>query len=120
MEIHVDALDQGITKITLIGRLDILGVSKIDLKFSAVTGSEKKILVDMGKVEYLASIGIRTLLTGAKTVKMKQGKMVLVNLQPEVSKVLELTGLKEVIPMYVDFQQGCEALNDDSASGSHK
>ena len=112
MEMHVEPLDNTITKVTLIGRLDILGTSKIDLKFSAIAGGEKKILVDMSQVDYLASIGIRTLLMGAKTVKHKNGKMVLLNLQPNVAKVLQVSGLDGVIPCFQDLQQACDALTN--------
>ena len=110
MEMHIEPLDNGITKVTLVGRLDIIGTSQIDIRFSAVAGGEKKILVDMSQVDYLASIGIRTLLTGAKTVKHKHGKMVLFNLQPEVAKVLQVSGLDGVIPSFQDLQQACDAL----------
>lgn len=60
MEMHVEPLGEAITKVTLIGRLDMAGATQIDLKFSVIAGSEKKILVDMSQVDYLASIGIRT------------------------------------------------------------
>ena len=110
MEMHVEPLGEAITKVTLIGRLDMAGAAQIDLKFSVIAGSEKKILVDMSQVDYLASIGIRTLVTGARTAKLKKGKMVLLNLQPNVENVLRISGVVAVLPVFQDLQQACNAL----------
>ena len=110
MEIHTEPFDVAFTIVTLVGRLDITGALQIDRKFSVIAGSEKKILVDMSQVGYIASIGIRILLTGAKTAKLKKGKMVFFNLQPNVENVLKTTGLLEVLPNFQNFKEACDAL----------
>ena len=41
MQIDSETLDHGILKVNLSGRLDILGVQAIDMKFTALRGCEK-------------------------------------------------------------------------------
>ena len=78
MELHVEQLDNDIKKINLIGSMDIAGTGAIDLQFTAQTATQKAlIVVDMSQVDFLASIGIRTLLSNARALKARGGKMVL-------------------------------------------
>lgn len=101
MELHVTDLDKGITLITLIGRLDIMGVNKIETKFAAYCAGEiPRVLVDMSGVDFLASIGIRLLVTNAKSLRSRNGKMALLNPTPDVMNVLEITDIPSIIPVY--------------------
>jgi anti-anti-sigma regulatory factor len=47
-------------------RLDIEGAFKIDSEFNRVAEEKKNVLVDLSDVTFIASLGIRTLITGAK------------------------------------------------------
>jgi anti-anti-sigma factor len=76
MELAVHDLDSGILGISLSGRMDIIGTQQIDLKFTALTSTRKaQILVDLSNVTFIASIGIRTLITTAKAQKARGGTM---------------------------------------------
>ena len=75
MQLESELLDEYIMKISLDGRLDIEGTQAIDMKFTALTATQKAaILVDMSKVSFLASIGMRTLLSCAKAAAARGGK----------------------------------------------
>ena len=74
MELETEKIDGGITVVKLRGRMDVRGAQEVDLKFSAVTSANKgAFIVDMSGVDFLASIGIRTLLVCAKAVKARGG-----------------------------------------------
>src|SRR5689334_7927558 len=69
MNIEAEALADGVWKINLTGRMDIQGTQVIDTKFSGMTGGGRNaIVVDMSGVDFLASIGIRTLVLNGKAV----------------------------------------------------
>jgi anti-anti-sigma factor len=102
MEMQVEDLDDGVTMVALRGRLDMVGAGEIDLKFSAVAGSKRCIVVDMSAVEFLASLGIRVLVMGAKAVRNKGGKLVLLSPQDSVNMVLVSAGIDEIIPVLFD------------------
>jgi anti-sigma B factor antagonist len=102
MNLEVVELENGITKVILSGRLDIEGALKIDNNFNALAEKKKKVLVDLSGVTFIASLGIRTLITGAKATANNGGKMVLLNPQPNVEGVLRTSRVDTVIPITHD------------------
>ncbi|MDB5411055.1 MAG: hypothetical protein JWL84_5967 [Rhodospirillales bacterium] len=102
MDLSTEELDGGVTSIVLVGRLDIAGAGAIDLRFSALTGSRKAVVVDLAQVSFLASMGIRTLVTGAKAVRGHGGKMVLLSPEENVEKALKTAGIDALIPIHHD------------------
>ena len=101
MEIRYSELDNGIILIKLSGRLDIIGTGEIETKFTGYCAGEKvRVIVDVSKVDFLASIGIRLLMLTVKSVVSRGGKMVILNPISEVQNVLELTGIPAIIPIY--------------------
>jgi len=111
MGIEFEDVSDDVRRVTLSGRLDIQGTSEIELKFTAYAASAaRRIIVDMTKVNFLASIGIRAIITNAKALQMKGGKMVLlVTPSSTVEKTLETTGVDTVVPMFSD--------NDSAVAG---
>lgn len=104
MNPDVAELETGITKVTLSGRLDIEGALKIDNEFNTIVEDKKKVVVDLSEVAFIASLGIRTLITGAKATANHGGKMVLLNPQPNVERVLRTSRVDTVIPIIEDFK----------------
>jgi len=102
MEMSIDQRDDGVTWVVLSGQMDLAGAQQIDTRFSAVSGGSRKVLVDLSGVGFLASMGIRTLVMGAKTVASKGGKMVLFQPNPEVEKVLVSSGIDTIVSIVHD------------------
>ena len=101
MEMKVSELKNNITLIVLRGELDITGVNAIETKFAGYcSGENTRILVDMSGVDYLASIGIRLLVTNAKSLRTRNGKMALLSPTDDVMNVLEITDIPAIIPVY--------------------
>jgi anti-anti-sigma factor len=100
---RVDSADisDGLIRVTLEGRLDIDGSRAIDDRFSFMTTTRKvNVIVDLSGVSFLASIGIRTLMTAARGQQGRGGKLVLAAAQPLVQKVLLTAGIDQLIPLY--------------------
>lgn len=105
MELQATDLNKGITLIKLIGRMDIMGVNKIETKFAAYcAGETPHVIVDMSGVDFLASIGIRMLVTNAKSLRSRSGKMALLNPTSDVMNVLEITDIPAIIPVYSELE----------------
>lgn len=58
----------------------------------------------------MASMGIRTLMLSAKAAVNKGGKMVLVNPQPSVEKVLRTTGVDTIMPIVPTIDEASRIL----------
>ena len=111
MEMQVTAISPVSARIVLTGRLDLAGSAKIDLPFNAAAGSNRNILVDMSGVTFVASIGIRTLVLGAKTVQRRGGRLLLIGPQAEVEQVLEMTGVLDLLPVVRDEAEAMAAID---------
>lgn len=108
MKLEVVELDNGIKQIKLKGRLDIPGTNEIETGFTVQVAAQKAaVVVDMTEVEYIASYGIRILLSNARSLAGRGGKMVLYNPIPMVKQVLTLAGIADLIPIYDDFEAAC-------------
>ena len=113
MKMTAEPVAPGVVTVVLDGRLDISGADVIDLPFSAIASSHNGVVVDMSRVTFLASIGIRTLLLAAKAVQRRGGHMVLLNPVTEVTRVLDVTGVTDLMPI---FRDGAAALVAVSAT----
>jgi anti-sigma B factor antagonist len=111
MEMQTQSLAGDITKVNLTGRLDIMGAQKIDLHFNVVVGNHPRVIVDLEHVQFLASMGIRTLIMGAKTMKSKGGRMVLLKPTADVETVLTDSGTDTIVPIVHDLDAAIAAVS---------
>ena len=77
--------------ITLEGRLDTITSPDLEAKINEVVGDAKKLTLDLAKLEYISSAGLRVLLGTLQNMEDK-GEMVVRNLTQPVHEVFELTG----------------------------
>ena len=103
MDMQVTTLAGDVTRITLDGRFDILAARTIELHFNVIVGNRKRVIVDLEKVPMIASMGIRTLVLGAKLIESKGGRMALLKPNNDVMTVLEETGADTIIPIVDDL-----------------
>ena len=115
MDLQVQQLADGIDCVSLAGRLDSSGVEAIDARLSSLTATRAAhIVVDLSQVPFLASIGIRLLLTNARALKQHGGRMALLSPQSLVEEVLKLTGIESIIPIFHDLEAASAALRESA------
>ncbi len=98
---HTD-VGPNLRRIVIPGRLDIQGTDSVAAKLEELVAAPKKgVVVDLSMLQFLASIGIRALITSAKTVQQRGGKMALViDSNSSVRMSLEATGVDDLIPIF--------------------
>lgn len=110
---HSDVGD--IRKITLKGRLDTAGVDLIETRFGAViVPAGKNTVVDISEVTFLASMGIRMLITTTRSLSRKGCKLALYNATPAVSEVIETVALTDIIPLAVSESEAVNIVTGQS------
>jgi anti-sigma B factor antagonist len=98
-------VDQEITHVALVGRLDVAGLHEVDVKFHAYTAARRKpALVDMSGVDFITSLGMGMLISCAKSLQRHHVRMVLLKPTVLVGEALRAVGIDQVIPI-VDTQE---------------
>ncbi|MEO7760793.1 MAG: STAS domain-containing protein [Casimicrobiaceae bacterium] len=96
-------------KIALHGRLDTTGVGAIETRFAAAA-ARKNTLVDLSDVTFLASMGIRMLISAARSLKLSGNRLVLFGAPTLVGEVLDNAGLGQIIAIAPDEGRALEML----------
>src|SRR5258705_11497209 len=60
-------------RVALTGRLDIAGAEVVALPLATLAGAKQGLIIDMSGVSFIASIGIRHLVSAAKTLSRRNG-----------------------------------------------
>jgi anti-sigma B factor antagonist len=69
----------------------------------AIDSGARVVIVDMGAVRHIDSVGLGTLVVGLKRASEANVALRLVVSDPQVEKVFKITGLVSVFPMYHDL-----------------
>jgi anti-sigma B factor antagonist len=110
MPIEVVELDIGVTKVVLTGRIDIAGAQAIDMPMNIIGGSRRAVVIDLAGVEFMASMGLRSVVMCARSVQSKRGKVVLLAPRPEVLEVIQVSGVDELIPVFASEAEALAAV----------
>ena len=102
MSISYSDIGENLRRIVISGRLDLPGTDSVAAQLVELTAAPKKgVVVDLSTLKFLASIGIRALITSAKAVQQRGGKMVLVVSESStVMMSLNATGVDQIIPVF--------------------
>ncbi len=91
--------------IVLEGRLDAAGAQEAEAEFNAAVAAGPNVVIDLGRVSFIASIGIRLLVTATQTQAKLGGKMVLMNADEVTRKILKTTGIDQLVPVCSGFNE---------------
>ncbi len=100
MQFDLVDLGPAANKLVLHGRLDAAGVAAVETAFTAtIAASGKSAVLDLRDLAFLSSLGIRLLLSVARVVTRRGGRLVLFGAQPMVAEVLTSMALDQVLPL---------------------
>jgi anti-anti-sigma factor len=86
--------------VDLNGRLDSLAAGRAYDEMVRIVKEHKQVLVNLEKLEFITSAGLRVLLTAAKLLQSSRGKFKLCNPNERVKEVLETCGFNSLISLY--------------------
>jgi anti-sigma B factor antagonist len=110
MQMTKEELEGDVLKVTLAGSFDIAGAGEVDMPFAVISGARRKVVVDFGDVDFLASIGVRVLVKAARSIGSKGGKMALYGANEAARKVLASTGADTLIVVTDDEASAVAAV----------
>jgi anti-anti-sigma factor len=103
MKVEIADTADGLVNVALIGRPDTPGVQRIqpDLVASLVPRGAHAI-VDLSRLEFVCSMGLRMFVTIARDLARSNGKLVLYSPQPWVNMIFTTASLHSIIPVCAD------------------
>lgn len=105
MELTVTPLENGITAIQLVGRMDMKNTLLIDSQITALVARENaRVVIEMSGVDFVASVGLRLLISCAKTNARQGGHLALWGLQPMVAESFGIAGIDVLIAIHETLQ----------------
>lgn len=83
-------------EVKVVGRVDTTTAPQFEEEVKSQLGDVSKLVLDLAKLEYISSAGLRVLLSLQKLMS-KQGEMVLCNVNEVVKEILEVTGFINIL-----------------------
>jgi anti-anti-sigma factor len=106
---HENAGDIVVAK--LAGRLDSQSATSAEERLTGLIGSDTpRLAIDLSKLEYISSAGLRVLLLVARKVQQAGGKMALFGLTPGVREVFSISGFDTIFTVRDDAAAATEAV----------
>jgi anti-sigma B factor antagonist len=100
LDVTVRKVD-GTAVVAVAGEIDVYTSPLLQERLVEVLrDGSSSIVLDLSAVTFLDSTGLGVLITGLKRCRSADGDLVLVTAQPNVLKVLEITGLNDVFQVH--------------------
>ena len=106
--IKIIKLNNDIYSFELKGSIDTDSYMSLEDEFNrTIEEKASAVIFDMGSVSYISSIGIRVIISAKKALETRQATFAMVNLQPQVRKVLDIMKL---LPLFEIFDNTVDAV----------
>jgi anti-sigma B factor antagonist len=96
--------------IALGGRLDSNTSPELEERLSPRIEQTGTVIVDMSRLNYVSSAGLRVLLKAAKIARGSKHRLALAGLTPQVQEVFDISGFTVIFTIYDTRQKAIEAL----------
>ncbi len=83
--------------IALIGTLTVASTSRLEAAFADLPEGVTDVTLDLAGLEYVASAGLRVIVSQAKKVDQRGGSLRITNPNDEVMEVFDVTGLVDIL-----------------------
>ena len=91
--------EQGCTIMTVSGEIDISTIIPLRERLFEVAASGAPLVVDLGQVSFIDSVGLATLVGAAKRAAAHGGSLQVACALPKICELVRLTGLDARIPL---------------------
>ena len=96
--IHVSTESPGLSVLTLAGELDMACAPEFAAHLErAIDAHCDCVVIDISRLTFMDSAGVRALLSGARTIQLDGGAIVLAAPTPSILRVLELVHASDVV-----------------------
>ena len=110
MEINEDKKGD-VVILTLSGKLDATSSKAFEDRILAVIDAgERQLVVDLSRLDYVSSSGLRVFLLAAKRQNSASGKIVLCSLKDPVKEVFDIAGFSSIFSIYGSHDEAIKSF----------
>lgn len=113
--VEVRQLSAGSYVIALVGELDLSGTPELTEAFSSLPEGAQRTFVDLSKLSFIDSSGLRLLIEAAKSAQERGASMTLVGATPTVQRVFQIVGVADLVSVEASLDVALEKLAPDDA-----
>jgi anti-sigma B factor antagonist len=101
MTLRIAAVDSRVWTVTLEGRVDLPAARALEDALNELCDAGRsRIVVDLTNVPYMASAGLKALLSGLRRARLLGGDVRLAGLTERVTEVFDMSGFDQVFSLY--------------------
>ena len=112
MEVNTQA-DQGATVVEIVGEVTASTAPEAQQKIVPLVQPHVRMLLDLSRVPFMSSAGLRLLLLLYRSITADGGKVVLVGISEDLVKTMSVTGFLEFFKHYPTREAGRAALMEN-------
>ena len=72
------------------------------------------LVLDLGGVDYMSSVGLRVLMLVSKQARRQQGKVVVASLQPTLAEIFSISRFDRVFDVHASLQEALRSLSAEA------
>lgn len=99
--------------VALDGRLDANTAKNVEERIlKRIEEGHRQLVVDLARLDYISSVGLRVLMLAAKRLKGGNGSAVVCSLQPSIRQVFEIAGFHTLFRIYDSRAEAVRQLQE--------
>ena len=99
--------------VELNGSLDSETYQELESELEEIINDKTKaVVLDMAKISYISSAGIRVILSTEKSCKRKGASFAMINLQSQIKKVFEAMKILPIVNIFEDMEEADRYLDE--------
>lgn len=108
-----EGFSEQIVFVSVTGDLDLWHAPALEQRLGAcLERGQRGIVVDLSRASFLDSSGLGALTNSMRRIERKGGRLVIINTDPQMRRVFELTGLRRVLSVVPDRSQALALIGD--------
>jgi anti-sigma B factor antagonist len=114
-----ESLDSERHVVAVRGEIDLFTAPELKSALSeAIESGHTRIVVDLTDTTFLDSTALGVLIGAVKRLRSRDGRLTIVNVDDNIAKTFEITGLDQIFPISSTRAEAVKALDAEEATSS--
>src|SRR5919197_282042 len=114
-----ESLDPERHVVAVRGEIDLFTAPELKSALAeAIESGKTRIVVDLEETTFLDSTALGVLIGTVKRLRSRDGRLTIVNVDPNIAKTFEITGLDQIFTIRATREEALAALDEEQAPAS--